>query len=179
MKLSYKFSLAAPASAKLGPAPVEDELPFPIPPEYWSVPPLGMIAFPGFECVSTQSPVTFRHPAGHVAIVTVRGVDGAPTEAQCSEVVEASVAQVQEILAKVQAEHGSNTTTEQFQLAGGIRLFAARASPRSFAGSRFFLLYAAVAPKGHLALVTIEGAGEASSMASKLDPIVKAVHFAT
>jgi hypothetical protein len=181
MNVAYKFKISPPASPPVDKAsPLPEELIPSIPPAYWSIPPLGMIAFPGFACVSTQSPVTFAHPAGHAAIVTVRSVDGSPTEQQSAEVVEASRKQVQEILSNVIERHGApNVSSDELALWEGIRLVKVRANVPSFAGPRYFLLYAAISPIGHLALITVEGPGAPSEMAIKLDPIVKAVRFAT
>ena len=178
MKFSYKFNLPqAPARA-----PQQDalqELPVSLPPEIWSIPPLAMVAFPGFACVSTRAPITFQHPAGHVAIITVRKIDGAPTTEQMAQAAAAGRLEVEEIFVKVSAQHSGNVSTASFDLPEGVHLSTLRVTPTSFAGPKYFLMYAAVSPEGHLALVTVEGPGLANDMGTKLDPIMKAVRFAT
>lgn len=112
-------------------------------------------------------------------VITVRRIEGNPTEAQSAEAAAVAVDEMKDILAKVEAQHSGRTSTEHFDMPEGVQPFAARVNPVSFAGAKYFLLYGAVASKGHLALLTIEGPGEAGQMAGKYDAFLKAVRFAT
>jgi hypothetical protein len=78
MKLGYTFSLTptpnepAPSGAGVLRTPMD----------YWSFPPFGMLAFPDFARVGTESPAAFRHPAGHLALITVLVVSDQLTQEQ-------------------------------------------------------------------------------------------------
>lgn len=146
--------------------------------EQWSFGPFKMNAFDGYAYKEGETPAVFANANGSLALISVHLLEGKPPPDRLPGLAASALKNVRTIFEGAAAKFGDPLEAFSEQaLPSGDLLATLPVVTRDTKGSGFFLQYAVISNAGHLAIITVEGIGQATVVNAALFPAIQSARF--
>lgn len=146
--------------------------------EQWSFGQFKMNAFDGYSYKEGETPAIFANTNGSLALISVHLLEGKPPPDRLPGLAANAVEDARTIFERAAAKFGEPLEAFSEQaLPSGDLLVTLPVVTRGPKGSGFFLQYAVISRVGHLAIITVEGVGQATVVNAALFPAIRSARF--
>lgn len=146
--------------------------------EQWSFGPFKINAFEGYSYKEEETPAVFANANGSLALVSVHLLEGNPPPDRLPGLAANALNNARTLFERTAAKVGESLEAFSEQaLPSGDLLATLPVVTRDSRGLGFFLQYAVVSNAGHVAIITVEGPGQAAVVNAALFPAIRSARF--